>query len=139
MSQPLQSKSLYNQNSLTTEYEYVSKETVQNIVIQIVKVRQQVIGMVNSVNSIISTTSTSEAIHLIIELKLASIIINLFPDVFLFWIIINFIIFYGPIDKNFPNKIAYGLTCVRQTIEGVIGIVEALIPKYVDEKEEKKE
>lgn len=139
MSQPLQSKSLYNQNSLTTEYEYVSKETVQNIVIKIVKVRQQVIGMVNSVNSIISTTSTSEAIHLIIELKLASIIINLFPDVFLFWIIINFIIFYGPIDKNFPNKIAYGLTCVRQTIEGVIGIVEALIPKYVDEKEEKKE
>ena len=139
MSQPLQSKSLYNQNSLTTEYEYVSKETVQNIVIQIVKVRQQVSGMVNSVNSIISTTSTSEAIHLIIELKLASIIINLFPDVFLFWIIINFIIFYGPIDKNFPNKIAYGLTCVRQTIEGVIGIVEALIPKYVDEKEEKKE
>lgn len=139
MSQPLQSKSLYNQNSLTTEYEYVSKETVQNIVIQIVKVRQQVIGMVNSVNSIISTTSTSEAIHLIIEFKLASIIINLFPDVFLFWIIINFIIFYGPIDKNFPNKIAYGLTCVRQTIEGVIGIVEALIPKYVDEKEEKKE
>ena len=139
MSQPLQSKSLYNQNSLTTEYEYVSKETVQNIVIEIVKVRQQVIGMVNSVNSIISTTSTSEAIHLIIELKLASIIINLFPDVFLFWIIINFIIFYGPIDKNFPNKIAYGLTCVRQTIEGVIGIVEALIPKYVDEKEEKKE
>ena len=139
MSQPLQSKSLYNQNSLTTEYEYVSKETVQNIVIKIVKVRQQVIGMVNSVNSIISTTSTSEAIHLIIELKLASIIINLFPDVFLFWIIINFIIFYGPIDKNFPNKIAYGLTCVRQTIEGVIGIVEALIPKYVEEKEEKKE
>ena len=136
MSQPLQSKSLYNQNSLTTEYEYVSKETVQNIVIKIVKVRQQVIGMVNS---IISTTSTSEAIHLIIELKLASIILNLFPDVFLFWIIINFIIFYGPIDKNFPNKIAYGLTCVRQTIEGVIGIVEALIPKYVDEKEEKKE
>ena len=139
MSQPLQSKSLYNQNSLTTEYEYVSKETVQNIVIQIVKVRQQVIGMVNSVNCIISTTSTSEAIHLIIELKLASIIINLFPDVFLFWIIINFIIFYGPIDKNFPNKITYGLTCVRQTIEGVIGIVEALIPKYVEEKEEKKE
>lgn len=91
------------------------------------------------VNSIISTTSTSEAIHLIIELKLASIVTNWFPDVFLFWIIINFIIFYGPIDKWFPNKIAYGLTCIRQVIEGVIGIVEALIPKYVDENEEKKQ
>ena len=91
------------------------------------------------VNSIISTTSISDAIHLIIELKLASIVINLFPDAFLFWVIINFVIFYGPIDKLYPNKIAYGLTCVRQVIEGVIGVVEALIPKYIDENENKKD
>ena len=122
--------------SLKTEYEYVSKETVQKIVIEIVKVRQQVIAMVNS---IISTTSISDAIHLIIKLKLASIVINLFPDAFLFWVIINFVIFYGPIDKWYPNKIAYGLTCVRQVIEGVIGVVEALIPKYIDENENKKD
>ena len=122
-------------HSLKTEYEYVSKETVQNIVSEIVKVRQQVISMVTGV---ISTTSTSEAIHLIIELKLLSMVINLFPDAFIFWIIINFIIFYAPIDKMYPNKIAYGITCVRQVIEGVIGVIEALIPKYVDEKEPKK-
>lgn len=122
-------------HSLKTEYEYVSKETVQKLVIEIVKVRQQVIAMVNS---IISTTSISEAIHLIIELKLASIVINLFPDAFLFWVIINFVIFYGPIDKWYPNKIAYGLTCVRQVIEEVIGVIEALIPKYIDENENKK-
>ena len=123
-------------HSLKTEYEYVSKETVQKIVIEIVKVRQQVIAMVNS---IISTTSISDAIHLIIELKLASIVINLFPDAFLFWVIINFVIFYGPIDKWYPNKIAYGLTCVRQVIEGVIAVIEALIPKYIDENENKKD
>ena len=47
----------------------------------------------------------------------------------------NVIIFYGPIDKWFPGIIPYIFTSIRQTIEGVYGIIEISIPKYVDKEE----
>lgn len=76
-----------------------------------------------------------EGVYLIIELKLASIITNWFSDKFLLWIVMNVIIFYGPIDKWFPGIIPYIFTSIRQTIEGVYGIIEISLPKYVDKEE----
>lgn len=106
----------------------------QKIVLTLLSLRQQIIGLICNLTTI---NNFKDGIYLIIELKLASIVTNWFSDKFLLWIMMNVIIFYGPIDKWFPGSIPYTFISIRQTIEGVYGIIEILIPKYVDEETKK--
>jgi hypothetical protein len=52
--------------------------------------------------------------------------------------LLNVILFYSPLDKNFPNFLFKIFIICKQCIEGIIGIIECVVPKFkepVDEKE----
>ena len=48
---------------------------------------------------------------------------------------LNILVFYAPINNKFPNFVFNSIMYVKQTIEGIFGIVECFIPRYVDKKE----
>lgn len=59
--------------------------------------------------------------------------------IFLLWVIVNLIIFHEPIDKRYPHFLFYSYIYVKQIIEGVISLIECLIPRYEEpEKNENK-
>ncbi|MCQ2820281.1 MAG: hypothetical protein MJ252_23695 [archaeon] len=64
---------------------------------------------------------------------------HLFPDIFFVWVIGNLCIFYYPLDKAFPDCIYKFYLAVVQTAEGIIGLIECLIPRYEETEEAKKE
>ncbi len=59
-------------------------------------------------------------------------------DKFILLAILNIFIFYGPIDKKFPNFLFTSKMYLKQVIEGSIGIVECLIPRYQEDKNKNK-
>jgi hypothetical protein len=62
-------------------------------------------------------------------------VINLFNEKFLAWIILNIIIFYGPIEKRYPYFLFRSRMFVQQIFEGIIGFVYCFIPSYEPKKD----
>ena len=66
-------------------------------------------------------------------MKLFSII----GDRFTLFVILNIFIFYAPIDKKFPHFLFISRMYIKQTIEGIVGILECLVPRYEEIKQKK--
>ena len=65
-------------------------------------------------------------------------IATLFGDRFILFVIMNIFVFYAPIDKICPHFIFIARMYIKQIIEGTLGILECLIPRYEEEKTKKK-
>ena len=61
-------------------------------------------------------------------------IMNLFNEKLLFWIALNIIILYGPLDKKCPYFLFKSVMYVLQIFDGVFGLLKCLIPAYEEEK-----
>ena len=83
---------------------------------------------------IISLEDPSSTIRGLIYAYLFLLITKILSDKFIIFIMFNIFIFYSPINQKFPNFLFMSLMSVKQTIEGIIGIVECFIPRYVEEK-----
>ena len=59
-------------------------------------------------------------------------------DRFILFVILNIFIFYAPINKKYPHFLFISRMTIKQVIEGTIGILESLIPRYEEEKVKKK-
>ena len=59
-------------------------------------------------------------------------------DRFILFVALNIFIFYAPINKKFPDFLFVSRMSIKQVIEGTIGIIECLIPRYEEEKIKKK-
>ena len=84
---------------------------------------------------IISLEDPSSTIRAFIYTFLGLFLSQLLGDKFIILLILNILIFYAPINNRFPNFIFTSLMYTKQTIEGVFGILESFIPRYVDKKE----
>ena len=73
-------------------------------------------------------------IYIYLLMKLA----GLLGDRFILLIVLNIFIFYAPIEKKCPHFLFKSRMYVKQIIEGTIGIIECLIPRYEEEKPKKK-
>ena len=73
-------------------------------------------------------------IYIYLLMKLA----GLLGDRFILLIALNIFIFYAPIEKKCPHFLFKSRMYVKQIIEGTIGIIECLIPRYEEEKPKKK-
>jgi hypothetical protein len=49
-------------------------------------------------------------------------------------IILNIFIFYVPIEKIFPHFLFKSRMYIKQTIEGIFGILESFVPKYKEKQ-----
>ena len=74
------------------------------------------------------------SIKMLIILYIISKIVNLFNEKFLAWIILNLLIFYGPIEKKYPYFLFKSRMFVQQIFEGIIGIICCIIPSYDQKK-----
>ena len=63
---------------------------------------------------------------------------GLLGDRFILLIVLNIFIFYAPIEKKCPHFLFKSRMYVKQIIEGTVGIIECLIPRYEEEKPKKK-
>ena len=64
---------------------------------------------------------------------------NILNEKLILFIIINVIIFYSPIEDKSEHFLFKLKMTVKQTIEGIIGLIIAVIPKYEAQKEKEKE
>ena len=64
-------------------------------------------------------------------------IINILNDKFLLLIVTNIIMLYAPIENYTDHFLFKDKIAVVQTIKGILGIVNCLIPKYEEPKKEK--
>jgi len=62
---------------------------------------------------------------------------DILGDRFILLIIMNIFIFYEPIEKRVPHFLFVSRMSIKQIIEGTVGIIECLIPRYEDEKQKK--
>ena len=76
------------------------------------------------------------SIKMLIILYIISKIVNLFNEKFLAWIILNLLIFYGPIEKKYPYFLFKSRMFVQQIFEGIIGLICCFIPAYEPKKSE---
>ena len=84
---------------------------------------------------IIRLEDPSSTIRTFIYIYLLLLLSRLLGDKFILLLILNILIFYTPINNKFPNFIFLSIMSIKQMIEGVFGILESFIPRYVDKKE----
>lgn len=71
-------------------------------------------------------------------LYLLSSVIGIFNDKFILFIIMNFIIFDAVMNQYCQFCSFKILISFKQVYEGIIGIIECLIPRYKEPKDDKK-
>ena len=84
---------------------------------------------------IISLEEPSSTIRTFVYIYSCLLLSLLLGDKFILLLILNILIFYTPINNKFPNFIFNTIMTLKQTIEGVLGILESFIPRYIDKKE----
>lgn len=51
----------------------------------------------------------------------------------------NIFLFYQPINALRPNCFSNSYITVKQTVKGILGVIDSLIPCYEDENEKKED
>jgi len=59
-------------------------------------------------------------------------------DRIILFLLLNIYIFYYPLNSRFPHFLFLIRMYIKQIIEGIIGILECLIPRYEEEQSKKK-
>ena len=75
---------------------------------------------------------------MIIIFYILSRIINWFNDKLIVWIVLNVLIFYGPLEKKYPYFLFKFRASVEQIFQGIFGLVSCFIPKYEEDNKENK-
>lgn len=104
------------------------------------KMKQFFEGVSKVIEEITSLQDPFKTIRFTLSIYFLLKFLSLLPMWFLYWIIMNISILYAPINKICPNFLFNGFIAVKQVLEGIFGIIECFIPRYVEEaKKEKKE
>ena len=86
------------------------------------------------INKIITFDDYYYSIKNIFIFIIISKIINLFNEKLIVWIVLNVILFYGPLDKLYPYFLFRSIMYVLQIFDGIFGFIKCLIPAYEEEK-----
>ena len=63
---------------------------------------------------------------------------SIIGDRLILLVTLNIFIFYAPINKKCPHFLFISRMYIKQIIEGTLGLLECLIPRYEEEKAKKK-
>ena len=72
-----------------------------------------------------------------IELYIFLTISKFINDRIIILIICNIIIFYDIIEKKYPKFLFKSRMYIKEIIEGILGVIIALIPKYEEDRNDK--
>ena len=93
---------------------------------------------VNSIKRAISCEDKLYSVIYLIQVYILMKISSFLNDKFVIIIIINIVLLYGPFEEKCPHFLFKARMTFKQIIEGVIGLLDCLIPKY-EENNIKKE
>ena len=102
------------------------------------KMKNVMEGVKKTIDEITSLQDCSKTIRFTLAVYGILKFLSLFPLFFIFWVLMNLWLLYAPINKFCPNFIFRGFIAVKQILEGVFGVIECLIPKYVEEEQKEK-
>ena len=86
------------------------------------------------INKIIAFDDYYYSLKIIFIFLILSKLINMFNEKLTAWIILNIIIFYGPLERKYPYFLFKSVMYVLQIFDGIFGLIKCLIPAYEEEK-----
>ena len=89
----------------------------------------------DSIKKAISCEDKMYTILFLIQIYILMKITSWFNDKFIIYLILNILLLYAPLEKKCPHFIFKARMTFKQVIEGIIGLLFCLIPKYEDPKE----
>ena len=84
----------------------------------------------NFIKKTISCEDKFYTVIILIQVYILMKIFSFFNDKFILYLALNIIILYAPFEKKCPHFLFKCRIALKQVIEGVIGLLECLIPKY---------
>jgi len=93
---------------------------------------------INFIKKTISLDDKLYTFRILVEFYLLMKITCFLTDKCILFFILNIILFYAPLEINFPHFIFKCRVSIDQIIEGIAVLIICLIPKYEEEKKEKK-
>ncbi len=87
---------------------------------------------------IISLEDWKYSLKELIKMYIIGKIINIINEKFFLLIITNIVMFYAPIENMTDHFLFKAKMAVKQTIEGIFGILSCFIPRYEEPKKENK-
>ena len=94
--------------------------------------------LVDSIKNTISCEDKINTVVFLIEIYVLMKITSWLSDKFIIYLILNILLLYAPLEIFCPHFIFKSRMSFKQIIEGIIGILVSLIPKY-EEPQEKNE
>jgi ABC-type enterochelin transport system permease subunit len=88
----------------------------------------------NYIQKIVSFDDYKFSLIQLFKLYMSAKIINILNEKFILLIITNIIMFYAPLENYSDHFLFKAKMAVIQTIEGTIGLISCLIPKYEEPK-----
>ena len=88
----------------------------------------------NYIQKIVSFEDYKFSLIQLFKLYMSAKIINILNEKFILLIITNIIMFYAPLENYSDHFLFKAKMAVIQTIEGTIGLISCLIPKYEEPK-----
>ena len=82
------------------------------------------------INKIIEFDDYYYSLKNIFVIFIISKILNIFNEKFIFLIVLNIIMFYGPLEKKYPYFLFRSRMYLLQIFQGINGLFKCLIPKY---------
>ena len=92
----------------------------------------------NFIKKTISCEDKYYTIVVLIQIYLLMKITSWFSDKFILYVIVNVLLLYAPLEKKCPHFLFKCRISFKQIIEGIIGLLDCLIPKYEEETNDKK-
>ena len=92
----------------------------------------------NFIKKTISCEDKYYTIVVLIQTYILMKITSWFSDKFLLYLIINVLLLYAPLENKCPHFLFKCRMSLKQIIEGIIGLIDCLIPKYEEETNTKK-
>ena len=89
----------------------------------------------NYMKEIITFKDVKRSIKELLKMFIIMKIINIINDKLLLLIVVNIIIFYSPLENKSDHFLFKGKMAVKQFCEGIVGLIECLIPRYEAPKE----
>ena len=88
----------------------------------------------NYIQKIVSFEDYKFSLLQLFKLYMCAKVINILNEKFILLIITNIIMFYAPLENYSDHFLFKAKMAVIQTIEGTIGLISCLIPKYEEPK-----
>jgi len=89
--------------------------------------------LINFIKKVISLEDKLFTTRVLIELYLLLKFSKFLSDKIILLIIANICLFYAPLEKKFPHFIFKCRISFEQIIEGIIVLIQCIIPRYIEE------